>query len=370
MNLLLADPPTKSSLDRPAAQAAPSGPAEQPARACANCGAALASEQEWCLACGAGAPGSLDRTSGWRGSAAVLIALAVLVAGAAVAGAAALSRGKAAPVVMTKTVAQAPTTTTPLGTATPLGTTTTPGATSTTPGFTTPTTPKVKVPKIPATGGVSLPKGSTKVPALPLFNPTPKHSGATTQPSTTTPKETGEGTGEEGTGTEAGGSTGSSPKPAPIVLDTNAASTYNPYGYPEANFGEPSLAIDGDSATAWTAQVEPTVAPRMAEGLVVDLKTAHHLELLELRTTTPGTTVEVYGSDGHTLPASITDPAWHQLSAPHVLKKTTKLKLHSSQKAYRYVVVWLTKAPAASVGTPQAPGHVTLNELALFPLAS
>ena len=40
----------------------------------------------------------------------------------------------------------------------------------------------------------------------------------------------------------------------PILLDTNAASTYNPYNYPESEFGDPSLVIDGETGTAWTAR--------------------------------------------------------------------------------------------------------------------
>ncbi len=373
--MLLADPPARSSQDRPTPAVAPSAggvPEQSPApeRSCANCGAALRGAQEWCLQCGAGAPGSLGAT-GWRGPTTVILALLVLVAGAAVAGAAALTRHKAPAAVMVKTVAQTPAAVAPTPT-TPT-TPTTPGSTGV-PGIGTGTTPGVGIPKIPGTGSTGLPKSSTtKVPKLPFFN-SPKTSGSTTQATTIQPKHTGTGEANENNGTQPGSggneSNSTIPKPTPILLDTNAAATYDPYGYPTGNFSEPELAIDGDPATAWTAQVDSAVAPRMAEGLVIDLKSARHLELLELRTSTPGATVEVYGSDGHTLPASITDPAWRQLSAPHVLKKTAKLKLHSSQKAYRFVVVWLTKAPAASVGTPQAPGHVALNELALFPLAS
>ena len=40
----------------------------------------------------------------------------------------------------------------------------------------------------------------------------------------------------------------------------------------------------------------------------------------------------------------------------------------ASKAAHRFVVVWLSEAPASSVGTPQAPGRVSLNELELFPV--
>ena len=70
---------------------------------------------------------------------------------------------------------------------------------------------------------------------------------------------------------------GEAHSPNALLLDTNAASTYNPYNYTAANFGDPSLAIDGDTSTGWTALVEPAVAPKMAEGLLIDLNTPRKL---------------------------------------------------------------------------------------------
>ena len=102
---------------------------------------------------------------------------------------------------------------------------------------------------------------------------------------------------------------------------------------------------------------------------MIDLKTARKLSALALVTSTPGMTVQVYGANGNTLPASITDPAWVQLSPLQVEKKKhVRIKLRHSTKAFRFVTLWISKAPAASIGTPaQAPGHVSVNELELFP---
>ena len=57
--------------------------------------------------------------------------------------------------------------------------------------------------------------------------------------------------------------------------------TYNPYDYPASGFGDPSLAIDGDPTTAWTAQVDPATAPKMAQGLLIDLKTKQKLAAVQ-----------------------------------------------------------------------------------------
>ena len=105
----------------------------------------------------------------------------------------------------------------------------------------------------------------------------------------------------------------------------------------------------------------------MAQGLAIDLKTAQKVGALKLITSTPGMTVQVYGANGVTLPASITDPAWTALSPSlDVKKRTTKIKLRDSTKAFRFITLWISRAPQSVVGTPQAPGHVSVNELELF----
>ncbi|MFZ2050720.1 MAG: hypothetical protein WAU69_07295, partial [Solirubrobacteraceae bacterium] len=54
-------------------------------RTCSHCGASMQDGQDWCLQCGAGAPGSSRTGPGWRSAAAVLGATGVLVLGAAAA---------------------------------------------------------------------------------------------------------------------------------------------------------------------------------------------------------------------------------------------------------------------------------------------
>jgi hypothetical protein len=285
----------------------------------------MAPGQDWCLQCGAGAPGSLG-TPGWRSAATILGAVAVLMLGAAAAAFAALSKSPHKTPVVTATVAQAPT---------PAPAVTTPAPLPTTPA-------KVVVPPVTA-----------KPPKIPLTNPTLKP--AATTPTTTTPS-TGEGSGTEEN------------KPTAILLDTNAASTYNPYSYPATNFGDPSLAIDGEVSTGWTAQLDPATAPRMAEGLLINLKTPQKVASLQLVTTTPGMTVQVYGTHGSTVPSSITDPAWVHLTPSMVVKKRHEhIKLKEANHSFTLLTLWISRAPASSVGTAQAPGHVSVNELELFP---
>jgi hypothetical protein len=355
---LVDSPPVQANGQQPPAQP-PEGSAEAPkpppagallaapgasaanARSCERCGTAMAAGQDWCLQCGAGAPGSLG-TPGWRSAAAILGVVAVLVLGAAAAAFAALSKGAGKPHVVTKTVAlaSAPSATTPAVGTVP----TTPGALGTTPKATT-TLPlgSIKPPKIPLTA--LTPKASEKAAAT-----TPSSTPTTSTPTSTTPSS--EKTNEES-------------QQAAIVLDTNAALTYNPYEYPASGFGDPSLAIDGDTSTAWTAQVNAASAPKMAQGLLIDLKSKQKVAVLELVTSTPGMTVQVYGANGHTAPASITAPAWTPLSRPEVAKKKhLRIALRDATKTFTFITLWISKAPESS--TPEAPGHVDVNELELF----
>jgi hypothetical protein len=293
--------------------------------------------QDWCLQCGAGAPGSLGTGApAWRSGAGILIATAVLVLAAAGAGYAALSKGGTRLVAVTRTVAQAPVAPAP----------------ATTPPPATPAVPKTVLPPAAAKAVVPLP--SVTPPKIPLASTTPKPASAT--PTATTPT----------TSTPAASSGGGEAQAQPLLLDTNAASTYNPSAYPASYFGDPSLAIDGETATGWTAQVDPAVAPKMAEGLVIDLKTPHKISAVEVITTTPGMSVQIYGSSAHTLPPLITDPAWSKLSVTlQVKSRHTHIKLKGT-KPVRFLTLWISKAPASSVGTAQAPGQVSVNELELF----
>jgi hypothetical protein len=286
----------------------------------------MSSGQDWCLQCGAGAPGSLgDGTPSWRSGASILIATAILALAAAGAGYAALSKGKGRTVGVTRTVAQA-------------------------------AVPPVSTPVAPLTVPKTLGAPTTVKPVLPLTAAKPPHIAvptATPKTTTSTPTSTTPSTPAASGGT-------SEPQSQSILLDTNAASTYNPYAYPAANFGDPSLAIDGETSTGWTARVDPAVAPKMAEGLAIDLKSPHKLSAVALVTTTPGMVVQVYGSNGHSLPASITDPAWVKLSPSLPVKaRHMRIKLKSN-KGFRFVALWISKAPAASA-------RVTVNELELFP---
>jgi len=338
------DPPAAAPAEKPPAQGESPAPDREPReaaqRTCANCGAPLKDGQDWCLQCGASTPGALATgTPNWKSGALVLGSTALLVLGAAAAAYAAWGKGSESPPVhhAVVTVARVPP-----------------------PAATVP--PKTVAPKIPITPATPPPAAATPAPSTPSTPPTPA-----TPPniplSASTPKSTSTGSSSSST------SSGSTPKtstsseesqPSAITLDTNAASTYNPYHYPASNFGDPSLAIDGDPSTGWTAKANPEAAPRMAVGLAIDLKSPQKLSSLTLQTSTPGMTVQVYGANGNAMPASITDSAWTKLSpSQEVRSGQASITLTNTTQGFRFVTLWISRAPAS--------GHVSVNEFELFP---
>jgi hypothetical protein len=351
MSTLLADPPAATSPQQPSApESSGAAPAPAPAaaeRKCKKCGAAMEGAQEWCLQCGTPAPGSLGtHTPSWRSGAIVLAATALLALGAAGAAYAALTKTKVRHVV----VVQVPAATAPAAATPPPAATPTTPATTATPQPAVPTT-AVKPPKIPVTA--STPTSTTAPKAT--TTPPPAKTTPTTTPKSTAPKKAA-----------AGNPTAALP-PA-LLLDTNSVATYNPEGYPVETFGDPTLTVDGDTSTGWTAQVNPAIAPKMAVGLLIDLNAAKKLSALQLITSTPGMTVQVFGTAASTAPAAITDPGWTALS-PHKLQKErhTLIKLSDSTKAFGMLALWITGAPPASIGTPTSPGRVSVNEVEVFP---
>jgi hypothetical protein len=280
-----------------------------------------------------------------RTAAAVLAAVVLLVAGAAAAAYAALNKSSA------KHHSSLALTHPPVLSPSAPGQPTTPPATI---------TPPPAVPKIGALGGLKTHTPLLKPSKTPLIKTpaasTPSAAGTTT---TTTPAVSGSKT-QPATSTPAP----AAKAPPPIELDTNAASNYNPSAYPASYFGDPALAIDGETATSWTAQADPATAPQMAAGLLIDLKSAQKLSALELTTATPGMTVQVFATSAAAAPATITDPAWvHLTKALAVKQRKMRIVLSDPKHAFRVLTLWITKAPA---GTP---ARVRVNELELFAAA-
>lgn len=308
-----------------------------PARTCANCGGGMERHQDWCLECGTAAPGRLGALRpGWRAVTTTLALTLVLVGGAGAASYAALSSDAnrdaltaSVPVDGTP-VAQAP--------------------------------PAVPAPAAPvAPGATAVTPPAAKLPTAPKATPVPPAAPATTQttaqvaPSVTTPKRTPSASdsvprststaaGPRGAGTSADGSTGSSSATlTPIALGTGALSVYDPYKRSVAP-GDPAEGDDGDDGTTFEVGA-PNDSRGLEVGIVVDLGSAKQVRGLQVTTTTPGGTIEVYATDSSALPPDILDTRWDHPASRKAVARSEHIVFPRGGSHYRYVTLWLTKAP-------------------------
>jgi hypothetical protein len=386
-----------------------------PKRACRTCGGPLERDQDWCTECGAAAKSS-RALPGWRSAAAVIGGAAVLALGAAAAAYAALNQSSpAAASPPVETVAQTPPTTTET---TKTTTAITPGVPAETPE----TLPEAssKPPKIPSS--TPTPKGES---SEGLFGEGGEGNGGGAKGKEGEESKgsgkggggegakhggQGGGNGEGGNGCEASGSEGEESeaeaeeqletsgtqtssteaeeleareleeggcpgeeatkgaKRAPIVLKGKAASTYDPNGYPEADFVGPKLAIDGITTTAWTAATAPELSPKVHGGLLLDLAKKRRIAKVGVISRTLGMTVEVFGTAQRHAPKSIESQGWRKLSGVHLVEERNSSIVLKRMPEVRQLLIWVLKAPEVEpeVEGEEVTSSVAINEVALY----
>jgi hypothetical protein len=138
------------------AEAAAHGPSDPPPasrrliEACPLCGAALHSEQDWCLSCGAAARTRLAATPNWRAPAVTVAVIVALALGVLAAALVKLAGGASSPATTPTATITAATPTTPPAT------TPTAASTSTPTAATTPTTPPATATRPGADGSTTV----------------------------------------------------------------------------------------------------------------------------------------------------------------------------------------------------------------------
>ncbi len=330
---------------------------------CANCGSPLAVGQDWCLDCGTAVRGRLGGGPGIGSSMGVVGLTLLLVLGAVAAAYAALSSDsnkavKAPPAAVAGATVQA---TPDIGATSGVpgavtgagGTVVSPPVTPTT-GTTLPVLPRIPAatptpgaaagtPPVIATGTPTTVKPAVTV-KPPVVVAPPKTTKPTVRPPATTPSAT----------------TPTTPAGQTIVLDTDAATTYNPYSLPATSFTDPAKAIDGSTDTAWTYKLDPATAGKTLVGLTIDMKALQPARAIKVTSLTPGMTVEFYGATGSIAPVSIIAPGWVHLANRRAIKPSTTIALKTQGKSFRFLLVWITHAPAGVTA-----GTVGISELSV-----
>ncbi len=154
----------------------------------------------------------------------------------------------------------------------------------------------------------------------------------------------------------------STPSPDPVAVTGLAATDLDPQGDPPAENPEQApLAVDGDTATAWTTvryfqQLGPG-GLKTGVGLAVDLGRQREVALVEVDFAGAPTSAEVFvadeepaGVDGLTSIGAITEAADGSVEP-------------TSATSARWVVVWLTALPPATDGFTGGIGEVRVLEV-------
>jgi hypothetical protein len=307
-------------------------------RTCPTCAAPAEARQRWCLECGGELPQS--RRGALRPAVGIATTLAVLVGAASAGGYTILHHDRQPPPPAT-TVAQAapptsPATTTPSVAGSGLGGSS-PGSSFGSPGYSTTTSPPLASSSQP-THFSTKPEIGKVGGASPSTHPTTHHTSTTTTTSSS-----------DGSVTESGSThTTTTPKTLMALVNVavgEVAVAYAPYASATLDLGDPTLADDGTTRTAWRTPTfaDPATKPQL--GVYVDLGTPTQLRKLVLQTPTPGMGVEIYGATKGP-PATITDPGWTHLATRRSLARKTTIGL--APKSWRYVLVWVTGLPAGA----------------------
>jgi hypothetical protein len=332
VKLLEAEPVVAPEVAPEAPRAAPPEQAPAPpetGRTCQACGAPMEADQDWCLACGKAAPGSMGDRPGWRAATTVIALTLLLVLGAVGAGYAALKGDNSQKTASTpQAAAPAQAQVAPPTTAAP--TTSTPTASTPTTTTKPKTLPKVHATKPSTTQGspvtpVHTPTTSTPTTSIPTTSTPTTSTPTTSTPTTTQPQDTG---------------------PQPIDLQSDAGSVYDPYTRAKAS-GKTERALDGDASTSW--YVDPKDTQSIGVGYAVDLGKLQGIREIQLQTSTPGFKVEIYATDDAQVPPNILDTRWSHIK--DVSKVGTKddgqekIVLGAGTTKYRNVLLWFTTPP-------------------------
>jgi eukaryotic-like serine/threonine-protein kinase len=120
------------------------------------------------------------------------------------------------------------------------------------------------------------------------------------------------------------------------------ASDYDPEGDGREHPEEAPRAIDEDpTASAWTTEtyLSPSFEPKSGVGLWVDADEPVNATAVEIRSPTPGWTLEVYGTNDP-IPDQVAD--WTSLALVPQVSERQRVELITAGEQYQYYLLWAT----------------------------
>jgi eukaryotic-like serine/threonine-protein kinase len=131
------------------------------------------------------------------------------------------------------------------------------------------------------------------------------------------------------------------------VVSVNRASAhaYDPLGDDQEHDAQASLAVDRDPDTVWTTEsyrdgIQGAGKPGV--GIYVDAKPKVDAVELQVTTPDPGWKATIYAAPAGPVPSTVPG-TWKRVAGGTVDKSDKRFKLDTSDTAYRYYLVWITK---------------------------
>ena len=125
-----------------------------------------------------------------------------------------------------------------------------------------------------------------------------------------------------------------------VSLGQNAADDFDPEGTGGEHSGETPFVLDREPSTFWSTETYQggNLGLKNGVGLYVDARPSAPGRAIDLETTTPGFTAEIYGASSGP-PEHVED--WARLSGPVKVGRTERIELDTEQ-SYRFYLVWIT----------------------------
>jgi serine/threonine protein kinase len=143
----------------------------------------------------------------------------------------------------------------------------------------------------------------------------------------------------------------------PIALSQARATDYDPNGRNGEQPDSVGALVDGNVRTEWQTDLYPTGAFGDGVGAYISLPRPERPKEIEIRTTSAGWDVEIYGAVTNP-PPTVPAPGWTKLGTRSDMRGVQRLRLAKRSQPVRHALVWITRLP------PE--GRVSIAEVRIF----
>jgi hypothetical protein len=144
-----------------------------------------------------------------------------------------------------------------------------------------------------------------------------------------------------------------------VSVGRTSAEDFDPQGDDGEHSDEAPFVVDRDAGTTWSTETYRDGlegANKEGVGIYIDAKPGVEATRMEIQTTEPGWSAEIYGANGAQVPPDVS--GWEQIGDVTMRRDKQRFRINEDGDSYRYYLVWLTSLPESQ--------KVEISEIALF----